>query len=275
MRSLGELYDSLIAPVEGLLDGASSMIIVPHGALTALPFSALRNRLNGKFLIEEYTVSSAPAVAGLSGLPERVSSRPISVFAPDVETLPASRDEARAISRASDRVKLYVGRSSTKSRVRQALARSDIVHVAAHGAHNSQNPLFSRVDVGGDLKAAVSDRTLAVHEILGMSTRAPLVFLSGCETGVSAVGEGVFAMPSDEGSLAQAFLFAGASNVIATLWPVSDKGAAALAADFYGALKRGALPSRALADAQRMSIKRRGSMAWAAFTVSSAGARQD
>ena len=105
-----------------------------------------------------------------------------------------------------------------------------------------------------------------------LPTQSPLVFLSGCETGLNAGGTGSVPFRSEEGSLSQAFLFAGASNVIATLWPVRDRDAAILAGDFYKALNEGKSPSEALADSQRRSIRRRGSLMWAAYTVSSIGA---
>jgi CHAT domain-containing protein len=46
---------------------------------------------------------------------------------------------------------------------------------------------------------------------------APVVLLAGCATGVSHTAAGV------ERSLADAFLRAGASAVIGTLWPVEDR----------------------------------------------------
>jgi CHAT domain-containing protein len=155
--------------------------------------------------------------------------------------------------------------------VRLALQQGRIVHIASHGSHNSQNPLFSRIVVEAGRAGPGSDATLAVHEIVGISTKSPLVFLSGCETGVTSSGEGVFAAESADASLAQAFLFAGASSVVATLWPVTDSEAARIASDFYRVLKSGKTAQDALASAQRRAIAGRQPLTWAAYTVSSAG----
>jgi CHAT domain-containing protein len=230
----------------------------------------LWSRERGRFLVEEKSVTYAPTVAAVSLGSSAASPAPISVFAPEPEKLPGSRVEALAIARSDKRATSYIGKNATKDRVRLALQRGNIVHIAAHGSHNSQNPLFSRVTVEGS-RNLDSNSTLAVHEIMGLSTQSPVVFLSGCETGVSSLGEGVFSVESDVASLSQAFLFAGASNVIATLWPVQDSEAAKIASDFYQGFKGQASASEALAAAQRNAIRRRSGLTWAAYTVSSAG----
>jgi len=79
---------------------------------------------------------------------------------------------------------------------------------------------------------------------------SPLVFLSGCETGLGPAGSTSFARGEDYATLAQSVLYAGARNVIATLWRVEDDGAAAFAARFYEHLRSGD-PVTALALAQR------------------------
>jgi CHAT domain-containing protein/tetratricopeptide (TPR) repeat protein len=268
-RPLADLYDVLIAPVEDGLSDASNIIVVPHGSLSALPFAALWRRQRGRFLIEEKSIAYAPTAAAVGTSSTSLSNDRISVFAPEPKTLPASRKEALAISHSTRLVQTFVGSRSTKRGVQVALERGDIVHIAAHGSHNSRNPLFSRVTVDGS--GPTNERTLAVHEILGLSARSPLVFLSGCETGVRTAGEGVFSTESDEASLAQAFLFAGASNVVATLWAVSDTGAATIASDFYRAIEAGRRTPVALAESQRRAIERQKGMTWAAYTVSTAG----
>jgi CHAT domain-containing protein len=178
--------------------------------------------------------------------------------------------EASSIARISGGAREYAGGRSSKSAVREALMRGDLVHIASHGSHNSQNPLFSQITVAPKSQRQ-SDAVLAVHEIMTIPVRSPLVFLSGCETGLGGVGDGVFSVQSDEGSLAQAFLFAGASSVVATLWPVRDSEAATIATDFYRRIQAGGMPWDALAESQRAAIRRGGQPAWAAYTISGIG----
>jgi CHAT domain-containing protein len=55
--------------------------------------------------------------------------------------------------------------------------------------------------------------------------------------------------------LERAFLYAGAANVIATLWPVDDAGAAALAVSSHAGAGASRTPAEGLARAQRALIE--------------------
>jgi CHAT domain-containing protein len=268
MSALSELHRILISPIERDLANASELIVVPHAATSALPFAALWDAKQGKFVIEQRTIGYAPTVASLTiQSPLHATSSQLAVFAPDPRTLAGSKVEAESIGRLSGRAKLYMGGTSTKAALRDALVRGDVVHIASHGFHNSQNPLFSQMTVAPKSRSE-SDAVLAVYEIMTMPVRSPLVFLSGCETGLGGEGDGVFSVQSDEGSLAQAFLFAGASSVVATLWPVRDTEAAAIATVFYSSVHRGRTPWEALAESQRDAIRRGSELTWAAYTIS-------
>jgi CHAT domain-containing protein len=114
------------------------------------------------------------------------------------------------------------------------------------------------------------DGRLEVHELLGLRVRSSLVFLSGCETGTGNAWATAFSPGEDFTTLSQAFLYAGARSVVATLWPIKDAAAAAFAERFYAGLQRASAPE-ALADAQRAMIRdpRYASpFDWAAYTVS-------
>jgi CHAT domain-containing protein len=135
---------------------------------------------------------------------------------------------------------------------------------------NAQNPMFSRLELARDNGGQpADDGRLEVHELLGLTIDARLVFLSGCETGVGAAHSTAFVQGEDYMTLAQAFLHAGAGTVIATLWPVEDAGAAAFAEAFYRELDRRS-PVAALATAQRAMLAddRYGSpYHWAAYQL--------
>jgi CHAT domain-containing protein len=219
-------------------------------------------------------LSYLPSVATLSA--EASVAAPslerMTVFVPIPDSLPGTRDEAEAIERIIPAAQIRLGSASTEAAVRTAIQSDRTVHVASHGMHNSQNPLFSRMTVGhGVGTVSANDGRLEVHEILAMATHSPLVFLSGCETGLVSGAEGQIMQGSDESSLAQAFLIAGAQNVVATLWRVDDASAVRIADSFYRQLRNGFSPEDALAAAQRAAIQRRGDYTWAAYTVSGTG----
>ena len=111
-----------------------------------------------------------------------------------------------------------------------------------------------RLARASDHAAPDDDGRLETHEVLSMTIRSPLVFLSGCETALGPAWGTSFERSDDYVTLAQAFLFAGAQNVVATLWRIDDRSAADLAARFSRALATTA-PAEALAEAQRALIR--------------------
>lgn len=260
---LGALHRVLISHVAnaGPPAGVPRLIVVPHGVLTYLPFGALRDEHTGRYLVEDYALLYLPSAAALPVLRaeqadrewDRAAMRTGTVFAPLPRTLPASRAEAETVRRALRQAELFIGSRATETRVREALSNGGIVHVASHSVMNARSPLFSRIEMAGATGRAANDGRLEVHEVLGVPIRSPLVFLSGCETGFGAAWSTAFARGEDYATLAQAFLYAGARNVVATLWPVEDAGAAEFAEGFYGLLSELG-PAEALARAQREMI---------------------
>jgi CHAT domain-containing protein len=114
---------------------------------------------------------------------------------------------------------------------------------------NSQYPELSGLLLTQDSKS-VEDGVLYTGEILALELNAQLVTLSACETalGKKVEGEGVR-------GLSTAFLFAGAKNVIASLWKVSDESTAELMIEFYTELLSGKDKATSLRLAKLRLIK--------------------
>src|SRR5205085_7497326 len=99
-----------------------------------------------------------------------------------------------------------------------------------------------------------------------MELSADLVALSACQTalGKQISGEGMI-------GLTRGFMYAGASQVMATLWKVNDFATAKLMARFYKAVEReGMKPAQALRQAQLALWKESPSTApyyWAGFIL--------
>jgi CHAT domain-containing protein len=71
-----ELYDELLKPLSGILSGASNVMLIPSGPLSALPFHVLRTEApdvksdDGKapWLTRRYALTTLPSVASLAPL---------------------------------------------------------------------------------------------------------------------------------------------------------------------------------------------------------------
>jgi CHAT domain-containing protein len=281
--TLASLYRTLIEPVRraGLLERATRLVVVPHGPLTYLPFAALRDPNDGKYLVERHAILYVPSAAVLTairGAPSPLEARAGAAvaLAPFPGDLPATMEEARGVARAIPGAVVLVGPSATESALRRAQDGAPLVHVATHGELNAHSPMFSQVALAaggrGDHR---DDGRLEVHELLGLRVRSSLVFLSGCETGIGNAWSTSFSPGEDFTTLAQGFLYAGAGSVVATLWRIEDDAAAALAERFYAGLQRTSAPE-ALAEAQRAMLRDpRFALPfdWAAYTVSGHDAR--
>lgn len=278
---LADLRDLLIAPLEreGVLRGVRRLVLVPHDALGYLPFAALRDRSSGRYLMEDVSLLYMPIAGALPALrdvrraPGR-SAGPPAVFAPFTAALPATRAEAAVFRAAFPTGQVWFDDDATEAAARRALAADPVIHVASHGVMNAWNPMFSRIELSpGRTSLPGDDGRLEVHEILDLASRADLVFLSGCETGLGVAQATAFSSGQDYATLAQAFLYAGARNVVATLWRVEDAGAGALADRFYHHYRAGA-PAEALALAQRDLLhdpRYSAPFYWAAYEVSGTG----
>jgi len=255
------LHRLLVGPMveAGLLEGVSRLVIVPHGVLEQLPFQALHDPATERFLVEDYVISYAPSASALSALRDPDPGldgeiRKVDAFAPFPRNLPGTRAEAEAASDAGPDGRLFLDRRATEGAVRSSLAAPSVVHVASHGILNARNPMFSRIDLArGSHSGSSDDGRLEVHEVLRLRIESPLVVLSGCETAVAEEWSGDPLRPAGIATLSQAFLQAGARNVMATLWRIHDLGSAELVSRFYDEASGGDV-ALGLAQAQRAMI---------------------
>lgn len=129
-----------------------------------------------------------------------------------------------------------VERSPRAADLVRALSGSGVVHVAAHGTHQPQSPLFSSL--------ALHDGPVFAHELQPTGVAADHVVLSACEVGTASF------RPGDEQlGLAASMLSLGARSVVAAVAPVPDDVAADVMTRHHEGLARGRSGDEALADA--------------------------
>jgi CHAT domain-containing protein len=259
------------------------LIIVPHSVLSYLPFAALRDPATSRYLVEDFDLLRLPSASALPSLRKARTTvtavanafETADVLAPFPMQLPGTLTEAQAATRSIRGAQMYLGARADEPTLRGALGRDGLVHVATHGVMNARNPMFSRIELsrGTAGGGSANDGRLEVHEVLRLRVRSPLVFLSGCETGAGVAGATHWSRGEDYATLAQAFLYAGTRDVIATLWQIADAGAADFAGRFYTDLHTSS-PADALARTQREMIRDPRFSApyyWAPYVISGEG----
>lgn len=240
------LWDKLVKPLQPYLRHRN-VVVVPHGVLHHLPFAALRNGEGGRFWIQDVAISYAPSVAAWLQLPadQAIGDRVLVLggSADSSHPLPWAEDEAEAVAQRLG-VSAHVGLAAREGLVWQRAGQTDVLHLAAHGYLDTEDPRSSRVELQGDVQF---DGRLEVRELMATSafTNLDLVVLSACRTALGDRTRG-----DDIVGLVRGFMAAGAPTVVATLWPIDDHASAELMVGFYDQLLEGVTVGRALRQAQ-------------------------
>jgi CHAT domain-containing protein/tetratricopeptide (TPR) repeat protein len=234
---LGELYDELIRPIRELLN-SRHLVIVPHGILHYLSFSALHD--GEKFLLDSYAVSYAPSsnLFALCHLPqERSGTGTLILGVPDVRA-PLIRDEVEVLNKIIPEAELYQGDSANHDLFLRKAPLSRLIHIATHGIFRPDNPMFSGI--------RLSDGYLHLYELFQMKLSADLFTLSGCATGLNVVAGGDELL-----GLVRGLLYAGARSLLLSLWDINDGSTRELMAGFYRSLIGTGNPVESLTQAAR------------------------
>ena len=139
----------------------------------------------------------------------------------------------------------YTGAEATEASVKSAdLSNIRYLHFAAHGVIDEDNPMRSGI-VLSRVAQSNEDGTLQMNEVMRLKLGAEVVTLSACRTGLGKVmnGEGVI-------GLTRAFQYAGAKDVVVSLWNVNDVATSELMKAFYQNLTRGLRKDEALRQAK-------------------------
>jgi CHAT domain-containing protein len=135
-----------------------------------------------------------------------------------------------------DRVTALTGPAATPAATLARLGEATTAHVAAHGRHAVDNPLFSALDLAGG--------PLMGYDLQRVDRTPQTVVLSSCDLGLTSV------RPGDETiGMVTALLGAGSSTVVASVSRVADDTAMTVMTGYHRAVSRGLAPAAALAGA--------------------------
>jgi CHAT domain-containing protein len=225
-----------------------AVLWLPQGALGLLPVAIASGGTAGDALIDDYTFSTAPSLAAAETSLRRAKAPPgrptlTAVVNPTGDLAFTEPEGAVAASHfEAARRSLFGAEDARSVRVLAALAKSNHWHFATHGTFSWMNAADSALMLAADDRLTI--RTILDRSDLG---HPRLVILSACETGVFDFRR----TPDEFIGLPVAFLQAGASGVIGSLWPVDDVSTALIMMKFYELyLAKGAPPATALRHAQ-------------------------
>jgi tetratricopeptide (TPR) repeat protein len=222
-RNLKVLDDILLAPLRA--DG--DLYVVAREPLLSVPWTALPSRSGLRTAVNSY-VARGRTHARPSG-----KRRLLAAAGPGVKH---GTEEAHAVGRQWAGATVLTGEHAVTEHVRTALATHDVVHLATHGQHDADNPLFASIDL--------ADGPLFAHELDGTPLPGSVVILSSCEVGGSTqvLGGEVLGLTS-------VLLRLGARAVIASVAKLSDELAARVMPRLHAHLRESDDPEAALAAA--------------------------
>jgi CHAT domain-containing protein/Tfp pilus assembly protein PilF len=242
-----KLYELLIPRLPSQI---SSLVIIPTGRLSIVPFETLLTKQTGSedfstlpYLLNEFSIRYEFSAGLLLQKAKQSVNKTTSIFlcAPikfpekdNLAELPATESEVAEISRLfaakNIRSSIFTGQDANEHLVKgNGLKDYSYIHFATHGVVDENDPQLSRIFLQTNNEA--EDGNLFAGEIYNLEMNANLVTLSACQTGLGKIskGEGVI-------GLSRALVYAGAKNIVVSFWSVADESTSELMKVFYKSL---------------------------------------
>lgn len=164
-------------------------------------------------------------------------------------SLPETRTEVKSIGDIFGEhdypYDIFIDKASKVSELKSdEMYRYKFIHLATHGFLNDEHPKLSGLVFYNSVDS-VQDGSLYSGDIYNLRLNADLLVLSACESGLGKVvnGEGIL-------SLIRSFLYAGADNIVVSLWQAAGSSTSVLMTYFYKNILAGMNYSSALRKAK-------------------------
>jgi len=239
-----EVFDILKLPNNSVY---KNLIIVPDGILNFLPFEALitqelstTNFSKMHYLLNDFKIGyNNSANIYMNSKPISNSEKTVlgvfPVFEKTTYELSYSKKELESIQ-SNFKGKYLENSVATFSNFKNNANQYSILHLSTHAS-------------SGDIETPASikfyDQEILYSELYNLNINPDLVVLSACETGIGKLYKAEGAM-----SVARGFQFAGAQNLMFSLWKVNDYTTSVFMTDFYKNIKNNAPYFEATANAK-------------------------
>ena len=230
---MAEIIEPLRIPL-----GDDGIVFVPAGPLASVPWHALPD-LRGRPVTVSPSASTWLAAwrrgQAAAGAPQAVP--PLLLAGPDLEHATA---EVTEIAKSYPGCRPLLSETATVGATLRALDGASLAHLAAHGHHDRENFLFSRLDL--------ADGPLMAYDIQQLTAAPRHVVLSSCDVGRTVVrpGEEILGFTA-------ALLYTGTATVTSSVTRVGDDAAAVgMMVAYHRLLAAGTRPAEALAEAALM-----------------------
>lgn len=284
------------------------LTIIPDNELTYLPFEALlayktsdkTNYQDLPYLLHEYNINYhysvslllsihqqaptnldnnflgfAPVYANASDLPSSLLSIPqlpttrsIEINGEEYAELVYSEQEVNTIKAAFSARKhtaqTYLHAAASLPHFKSQASQYKYILISAHGRYDPEQPELSGIIFSPTPNTLKEEAILHMKDAYLLQLQAELVVLSCCESGLGKLikGEGMMGMN-------RGFLYAGAKNVVFTLFKVYDEVSCTLTQYLFQYILEGQTYTQALNEAKRKLLQEEGidPMCWAGYVL--------
>ena len=258
-RRLNLCSKLIITPVADLLT-EPEIVIVPERSLYRVPFAALRDKSDGRYISETHRIRIVPSLTTLKLIqdcPADFHSETGAVVVGDPKVgkvyymgsertfvpLHCARKEAEMVGELLG-VQPLLRERAKKQEVLQAMNSVSLIHIAAHG-NAERGEIALSPSLATNTIPEEEDYLLRISDVSQVKLRAKLVVLSCCHSGRGEIkAEGVI-------GIARAFLASGARSVLVTLWAIEDEATEKFMRRFYRHLVDGDSVSECLHQAMK------------------------
>lgn len=270
-RMYRKIFDGFPRP----LPPAKNLLILSDGPIADLPWAALLYEEVSKkssaaqmpWLFKKYQICQqfSASVYQIQCESARVQ-KPVSWLgvAPPWKDLPAAQHQMQLLQNFTQGT--LISGSMANVSVFKSLAPSyDVLHIAAHASYGEDE------DQSGIYFPPVlpdtSGEWLNLTDLAALPLKTELVVLDACATAMGRLTDG-----ESVASMTYGFTQAGARQILATMWPVSDGASAKIQQYFYQYLKLGYPSALALQTAQKTYLSQAPDhlslpLYWAAYTL--------
>ena len=204
-------------------------IIIPDGLLNFIPFETLlfsktntTNFSKMPFVVQKQNIVYNTSTAFYLKKEETNNTNNLlgifPVFEKTKNSLTYSIDEANAIKEEMHAT-LFLKDKATKEVFIKNCSDYSIIHLSTHASSG---------DFSTSANIEFYKNTMFLNELYSLNLNTNLVVLSACETGVGKLYKGEGAM-----SIARGFQYAGAQNVLFSLWQINDLSTSQIMQSFY------------------------------------------
>lgn len=230
-----QLQSALLGPLAGRLGDRPVLVVAParlHHAPWGLCPSLGERPVSAAPSVSQWLRAARDVAAG--GAPARGVDGLVLVSGPG---LPAGEAEVRALGERARSAVVLCGADATVQRTLDELDGAAVGHIAAHGHHRSDNPMFSSIQL--------ADGPLTVHDLADVRRPPTRVVLSACDSGVMSP-----VAAEETLGMAGALLAQGTAGVICAVSEVNDQATVPVMLAVHAALAAGSTPAEALLQAR-------------------------